>query len=56
MNEKWHEYWLEERLSWWEDQGVPRSSLEILDVPQDELSHYSKKTYDLMYKFPHGVE
>ena len=55
-DEKWHEYWLEERLSWWEDQGVPRSSLEILDVPQDELSHYSKKTYDLMYKFPHGVE
>ena len=55
-DEKWHEYWLEERLSWWEGQGVPRSSLEILDVPQDELSHYSKKTYDLMYKFPHGVE
>ena len=55
-DEKWHEYWLEERLSWWEDQGVARSSLEILDVPQDELSHYSKKTYDLMYKFPHGVE
>ena len=55
-DDKWHEYWLEERLSWWEDQGVPRSSLEILDVPKDELSHYSKKTYDLMYKFPHGVE
>ena len=55
-DDKWHEYWLEERLSWWEDQGVPRSSLEILDVPQDELSHYSKRTYDLMYKFPHGVE
>ena len=55
-DDKWHEYWLEERLSWWEDQGVPRSSLEILDVPEDELSHYSKKTYDLMYKFPHGVE
>ena len=55
-DEKWHEYWLEERMSWWEDQGVARSSLEILDVPQDELSHYSKKTYDLMYKFPHGVE
>tara|TARA_B100000614_G_scaffold231927_1_gene226252 strand:+ start:327 stop:1676 length:1350 start_codon:yes stop_codon:yes gene_type:complete len=55
-DERWHEYWLEERLSWWEDQGVPRSSLEILDVPDDELSHYSKKTYDLMYKFPHGEE
>jgi glycyl-tRNA synthetase len=55
-DERWHEYWLEERLSWWENQGVPRSSIEILNVPDDELSHYSKKTYDLMYKFPHGVE
>ena len=55
-DERWHEYWLEERLYWWENQGVPRSSIEILNVPDDELSHYSKKTYDLMYKFPHGVE
>jgi glycyl-tRNA synthetase len=55
-DERWHEYWLEERLNWWENQGVPRSSIEILNVPDDELSHYSKKTYDLMYKFPHGVE
>ena len=22
----------------------------------DELSHYSAKTYDLMYEFPHGKE
>ena len=50
-DEKWHEYWLEERLSWWEDQGVPRSSLEILDVPQDELSHYSKKHMILCISF-----
>jgi Glycyl-tRNA synthetase (class II) len=52
----WPEYWLGGRLSWWGDQGVPRSSLVILDVPEDVLSHYSKKTYALMYKFPPGVE
>jgi len=25
-------------------------------VPESELSHYSKKTVDLMYEFPHGLE
>jgi glycyl-tRNA synthetase len=25
-------------------------------VPADELSHYSKATFDVMYKFPHGLE
>ena len=43
-------------MDWWDSQGVSKEKLEIYDVPSDELSHYSKKTYDLMYKFPHGVE
>ena len=25
-------------------------------MPKDELSHYSKRTVDLMYEFPHGEE
>ena len=55
-DEQWHEEWLEARLNWWAEQGVPRESIEILDVPADELSHYSKRTYDIMYRFPHGLE
>ena len=31
-------------------------SIELYDVPKEELAHYSKKTVDIMYKFPHGVE
>ena len=50
------EEWLEQRLNWWDMQGVCKDKLEIYDVPSDELSHYSKKTYDLMYEFPHGKE
>ena len=30
--------------------------MEMIDVPKDDLSHYSKKTVDIMYKFPHGLE
>ena len=50
------DYWREQRLSWWKKQGISSSSLEIYDVPPDELAHYSKRTIDIMYRFPHGLE
>ena len=55
-DEDWHRKWVELRVNWWEKQGVPKKSLELYDVPKDELAHYSKATIDIMYKFPHGVE
>ena len=55
-DEEWHKEWVDLRLDWWEKQGVSRKSLELYDVPKDELAHYSKATIDIMYKFPHGVE
>ncbi len=51
-----HKLWVQNRIDWWNNQGVPTESIEIYDVPKDELAHYSKKTVDIMYKFPHGVE
>ncbi len=55
-DEKWHDFWVKSRVDWWKDQGVSESSLELLHVPKEELSHYSKATVDIMYKFPHGLE
>ena len=55
-DEKAHDSWVQKRLKWWEEQGVPMKSIELYDVPREELAHYSKKTIDLMYKFPHGLE
>ena len=55
-DEEFHESWVQKRLEWWNNQGVPMESIEIYDVPTEELAHYSKKTVDLMYKFPHGLE
>ena len=55
-DEDWHKKWVEFRVNWWEKQGVPKKSLELYEVPKDELAHYSKATIDIMYKFPHGVE
>ena len=50
------EYWKKERLGWWERQGIDLSNIEIYDVPENELAHYSKRTLDIMYRFPHGLE
>ena len=52
----WHDKWIEERSKWWESQGVSKKKIRFLEVPKNELSHYSKRTVDLMYEFPHGVE
>ena len=51
-----HNSWVQKRLKWWVDQGVPMESITLYEVPTNELAHYSKRTIDLMYKFPHGVE
>ena len=48
--------WLEARLKFYEEIGIPREHLHILDVPDDERAHYSKKTYDIEYDFPFGQQ
>ena len=53
---KFHEYWTKERMKWWLDQGLKEENIELYKVPKEELSHYSKATTDIMYKFPHGTE
>ena len=55
-DDEWHDKWVELRLAWWEAQGVPKEKIKLLDVEGKELAHYSKKTVDLMYEFPHGLE
>ena len=55
-DEKFHEYWTKERMKWWLDQGLKEENIELCKVPKEELSHYSKATTDIMYKFPHGTE
>ena len=55
-DEDWHKKWVENRLIWWEEQGVSKDKLELLHVTGEDLAHYSKATVDIMYKFPHGLE
>ena len=55
-DEDWHEHWVQDRLDWWQRQGINGNNLELLRVPESELAHYSKATLDIMYRFPHGLE
>ena len=55
-DEEWHDQWVKDRVNWWEKQGIRKKNLELVDIPKEDLSHYSKKTVDIMYRFPHGLE
>jgi glycyl-tRNA synthetase len=55
-DEDWFNYWVKARIDWWIEQGINRDNLEVFKAPKNDLSHYSKATTDLLYKFPHGFE
>ena len=47
-------YWLKERIRFYEEIGVSRKRLHVLDVPEKERAFYSKGTFDIEYEFPFG--
>lgn len=49
---KWYDFWKHERMKWWRSLGVAESNLRFRDHESDELSHYSKMTVDIEYKYP----
>src|SRR5882762_8850857 len=48
------EYWKEERLKFYENIGIAREKLHVLNVPDEDRAFYSKGTYDIEYDFPFG--
>lgn len=53
---EWHETWVETRMNWWKEQGLSSDNLQVLHQKPEDLSHYSKATVDILYRFPHGLE
>lgn len=49
---KWFDFWVETRTNFWLSLGIPKSELHFLDVPKDDLAHYSSRTIDVEYRFP----
>ena len=50
-DEKWHQYWIDERFAWYTELGINPENLRLYEHPQDKLSHYSKRTVDIEYRF-----
>jgi glycyl-tRNA synthetase len=53
-DEEWHQYWIEERVRWFTDLGVAKDSIRLYEHPKEKLSHYSKRTVDIEYRFNFG--
>jgi glycyl-tRNA synthetase len=52
----WHQYWVEERIKFYGDIGLPRTTLEEYWQKPEELAHYARATVDILFKFPFGTQ
>ncbi|MBX3104258.1 MAG: glycine--tRNA ligase [Microbacteriaceae bacterium] len=50
-DEEWHQYWIDERMRWYVDLGIAPENLRLFEHPKEKLSHYSKRTVDIEYRF-----
>ncbi len=50
-DEDWHQYWIDTRTDWYADLGIDRANLRHFEHPADKLSHYSKRTVDIEFRF-----
>jgi len=48
----WHQYWVEERVRFYEGIGLSRETLGFHVQTPEELAHYARATVDILYKFP----
>jgi glycyl-tRNA synthetase len=53
-DEEWHDYWLKARWDWYVDLGLNPDNLRLFEHPKEKLSHYSKRTVDIEYRFRFG--
>ena len=50
-DETWHQYWIDQRTDWYVGLGIDRDNLRHYEHPAEKLSHYSKRTVDIEYRF-----
>jgi glycyl-tRNA synthetase len=53
-DETWHEYWLQQRWDWYVGLGLNPDNMRFFEHPKEKLSHYSKRTVDIEYRFRFG--
>ena len=53
-DEEWHQQWIDARMGWYTDLGIAADNLRLYEHPGEKLSHYSKRTVDIEYRFTFG--
>jgi glycyl-tRNA synthetase len=53
-DEYWHDRWIADCMAWFQRYGLREENLKLREHDKDELSHYSKRTVDIDYRFPIG--
>ncbi|GAB2756794.1 glycine--tRNA ligase [Amycolatopsis magusensis] len=53
-DEVWHQQWIDTRTAWYTDLGIKAENLRHYEHPKEKLSHYSKRTVDIEYRFGFG--
>lgn len=53
---KWFDYWLEEMKRFLVDLGLKKENISYHEHNEEELSHYSNKTIDILYNYPWGFD
>jgi len=53
-DEKWYNYWIEERKKWYLQYGIKEENIRIREHEKKELAHYAKACADVEYKYPWG--
>jgi len=48
----WHQFWVEERVRFYEGIGLSRDTLGFHVQTPEELAHYARATVDILFKFP----
>ncbi|OGO07359.1 MAG: glycine--tRNA ligase [Chloroflexi bacterium RBG_13_57_8] len=52
--DKWFEYWLNERYQWYQKLGIKTDHLKLHHKKKEELAHYALAATDIEYDFPMG--
>jgi glycyl-tRNA synthetase len=52
--DEWYRYWIDARLAWYIDLGIPAEQLRLHEHAPEDLSHYSRGTTDVEYAYPWG--
>jgi glycyl-tRNA synthetase len=53
-DEKWFEYWRNQRLQWFLNLGMAKEKLRFQRHEGKHLAHYAKDAYDIEFEFPFG--